>query len=58
VTVGNASAPTQFVGIPYGLVGVLQINYQVPAGIGIGTQPVVVTIGGVASAPASLNVTN
>jgi len=58
VTVGNASAPTQFVGIPYGLVGVLQINYQVPAGIGIGTQPVVVTVGGVASALASLNVTN
>jgi uncharacterized protein (TIGR03437 family) len=58
VTVGNVSAPTQFVGIPYGLVGVLQINYQVPVGIGIGTQPVVVTVGGAVSAPASLNVTN
>jgi len=58
VTVGGVQAPTQFVGIPYGLVGVTQINYQVPAGIGIGTQPVVVKVGGVSSAPASLNVTN
>jgi len=58
VTVGGVQAPTQFVGIPYGLVGVTQINYQVPTGIGIGTQPVVVKVGGVSSAPASLNVTN
>jgi uncharacterized protein (TIGR03437 family) len=58
VTVGGVQAPTQFVGIPYGLVGVTQINYQVPTGIGIGTQPVVVKVGSVSSAPASLNVTN
>jgi uncharacterized protein (TIGR03437 family) len=58
VTVGSVEAPTKFVGIPYGLVGVTQINYQIPAGIGIGTQPVVVIVGGVSSAPVTLTVTN
>ncbi len=58
VTVGGVQAPIQFIGIPYGLVGVTQVNYQIPTGIGIGTQPVVVTIGAVSSAPANLNVTN
>jgi uncharacterized protein (TIGR03437 family) len=58
VTVGNVPATIQFIGIPYGLVGVTQINYQVPANIGIGAQPVVVSVGGVASAPVTLRVTN
>jgi uncharacterized protein (TIGR03437 family) len=56
VTVGGVQAPVQFAGTPPGLVGVTQINYQVPAGTAIGAQPVVVTIGGVASAPATLQV--
>lgn len=58
VTVGGVRAIIQFIGIPSGLVGVTQINYQVPSGIGLGPQPVVVTIGGVVSAPANLTVTN
>jgi uncharacterized protein (TIGR03437 family) len=58
VTVGGVPASVQFIGIPSGLVGVTQVNYQVPTGIGLGTQPVVVTIGGVTSAPANLKVTN
>jgi uncharacterized protein (TIGR03437 family) len=58
VTVGGVQASIQFIGIPSGLVGVTQINYQVPSGIGLGAQPVAVTIGGVASAPAILTVTN
>jgi uncharacterized protein (TIGR03437 family) len=51
-------ASIQFIGIPSGLVGVTQINYQIPGGIGLGTQPVVVSIGGLLSAPANLTVTN
>jgi uncharacterized protein (TIGR03437 family) len=58
VTVAGVPASIQFIGIPSGLVGVTQINYQVPSGIGLGTQPVVVTIGAVTSAPANLTVTN
>jgi uncharacterized protein (TIGR03437 family) len=58
VTVGGVPATVTFVGIPYGLVGVTQINYQVPSGVAIGARPVVVSIGSVQSAPATLNVTN
>jgi uncharacterized protein (TIGR03437 family) len=57
VTVGDMTAPIQFAGIPWLLVGVVQINYQVPAQAPLGPQNVLVTIGGVASAPAKLNVT-
>jgi uncharacterized protein (TIGR03437 family) len=57
VTVGGASAPVQFAGIPSGLVGVVQINYQVPSGLTAGIQPVVVTIGSASSAEANLTVT-
>jgi uncharacterized protein (TIGR03437 family) len=58
VTVGGVPAATRFIGIPYGLVGVTQINFQVPAGVPAGAQPVVVTVGGVSSAPANLVITN
>jgi uncharacterized protein (TIGR03437 family) len=58
VRVGGVLATAQFVGIPYGLVGVTQINYQIPAGVGVGQQSVVVSVNGIASAPASLTVTN
>ena len=58
VTVAGVPASIQFIGIPNGLAGVTQINYQVPSGIGLGMQPVVVSVGGVSSAPAILTVTN
>jgi len=58
VTVGGARADTQFVGITPGLVGVVQINFQVPPATAPGTQAVVVTVYGIASEPALLNVTN
>jgi uncharacterized protein (TIGR03437 family) len=54
VTIGGARATIDFIGIPYGLVGVTQINVQIPNGIAAGAQPVVVTVGGVASAPATV----
>jgi adhesin/invasin len=56
VTVGGVTAPVQFIGITPGLVGVMQINYQIPTGIATGNRPVVVSIGGVASASATLTV--
>jgi len=58
VTIGGAAAPIDFIGIPAGLVGVMQINVTVPNGIPAGAEPVVVTVGGVASAPATITITN
>jgi len=57
ITVGGVDAITNFVGIPPGLVGVTQINFTIPPGAPLGPQPVVVTVGGVSSAPVTLNVT-
>jgi len=58
VTIGGVGAPLQFSGIAPGLVGVVQINFQIPNGTPLGAQPVVVTVGNVASPPVTLNVTN
>ncbi len=58
VTIGGTNAAIDFIGIPSGLVGVTQINVQVPNGIAAGLQPVVVTVGEVASAPATITITN
>jgi len=57
VTVAGELANIKFIGIPSGEVGATQINYQVPAGAPLGVQEVVVTVGGVASPPAKLTVT-
>lgn len=57
VSVGGVNAPIQFAGVPAGLVGVVQINYQVPATAPLGAQPVVVTVGGIPSNTATLTVT-
>jgi uncharacterized protein (TIGR03437 family) len=52
VTVGGINAPTTFVGIPSGLVGVTQINFTVPSTVPKGRQPVIVTVG-TTSTPAA-----
>jgi uncharacterized protein (TIGR03437 family) len=57
MTVAGQPATIVFYGIPVGLVGVTQINYVVPANTPAGVQQVVVTVGGVASQPANLTVT-
>jgi uncharacterized protein (TIGR03437 family) len=51
VTVGGVQALVQFYGITPGIVGMSQVNFIVPA-VSLGTQPVVVTVGGISSAPA------
>jgi uncharacterized protein (TIGR03437 family) len=56
VTVGGAPATIPFIGIPSGLVGVTQVNFTIPGTAPLGTQPIVVTVGGVASAPANFEV--
>jgi uncharacterized protein (TIGR03437 family) len=58
VSIGGAEANIDFIGIPSGLVGVTQINVQVPSGIAAGVQQVVVTVNGVASTPATITITN
>ena len=55
VTVGGVSAEVTFIGTPW-LVGVTQVNFTLAAGTPTGVQPVVVTIGGVSSAPQTLTV--
>lgn len=57
VTVGGVSAFVQFAGATPGVVGLTQINFAVPNSVAAGVQPVVVTVGGVASAPANITVT-
>jgi uncharacterized protein (TIGR03437 family) len=58
VTIGGVPATIDFIGNPVEVVGVTQINVQVPNGIATGVQPVVVTIGGVPSSPATITLTN
>jgi uncharacterized protein (TIGR03437 family) len=57
MTIGGVPVSPFFVGIPYGLVGVTQVNFTVPANAPLGLQPVIVTVGGVASKAVALNVT-
>jgi uncharacterized protein (TIGR03437 family) len=57
VTVGGTPALVQFAGLTPGVVGLIQVNFLVPQSVGPGTQPVVVTVNGVASAPANIAVT-
>jgi uncharacterized protein (TIGR03437 family) len=56
-SIGNVAGVIEFAGIPTTLVGVAQINLRVPTTAPLGTQPVVVTTGGIASAPAAIFVT-
>jgi uncharacterized protein (TIGR03437 family) len=58
VKVGGVTASTTFIGVPSWAVGVTQINFQVPSGVLAGRQPVVVSVNGVASTAAYVNVTN
>jgi len=56
VTVAGLPAAITYAGLPAGLVGVTQVNFTVPAGTPSGEQPVIVTVGGVASKAATLSV--
>jgi uncharacterized protein (TIGR03437 family) len=56
ISVGGVDATIEFVGVPSGLTGTTQINFMVPLTAPLGSQPVVVTVGGVPSAPVMLTV--
>jgi uncharacterized protein (TIGR03437 family) len=58
VTIGGMQATVVYSSLAYIYEGLTQINVFVPTGLTTGSQPVVVTVGGVASLPAQLNVTN
>jgi len=57
ITVGGVNAAIDFIGITSGLTGVTQVNFTVPVSAPVGSQDVVVTVGGAASAPVKLTVT-
>jgi uncharacterized protein (TIGR03437 family) len=56
VTVGGVPAQIAFAGIPPGLAGITQINFVIPTNAPLGVQPVVVTVGGIASPSAMITV--
>ncbi len=56
MTIGGVPATIEFIGVPNGLAGITQINFQVPSNAPKGLQPVVVTVGGVASVAANFTV--
>jgi uncharacterized protein (TIGR03437 family) len=56
VTVAGVSAPIQFAGNAPGLVGVIQVNFQIPSGVPTGAQQVVVSVGSIASPPVMLTI--
>ena len=55
-TVGGKAASVQYAGLVQGFVGLLQVNLQLPTGLGAGSFPLVLTIGGTASNSALLAV--
>lgn len=57
LTLGGTAITPFFCGIPTGQIGLYQINIQIPANVPPGTQPLVLTIGGVSSPPVNVTVT-
>jgi uncharacterized protein (TIGR03437 family) len=56
VTIGGVNAPVTFSGLAPGFVGLYQVNAMVASNTPTGNQPLVVSIGGVASPAANLPV--
>jgi len=57
LTVGGMPANIVFIGVPTGLAGVTQVNFTIPSGVAPGPQQVVLSVGGIASPPATITVT-
>jgi uncharacterized protein (TIGR03437 family) len=56
ITVGGQPAFIQFLGLTRQAVGLMQLNFTVPTTVPAGPQPVVVTVNGVSSPPATITV--
>jgi len=56
MTIGDVAAEVVFAGIPYGLVGVTQINFTVAPNTPVGTQRVVVKVGATESGGARIEI--
>ncbi len=56
VTIGGVAAPVVFSGLAPGFAAIYQINVTVPASIGAGLQPVIVSIGGQVSKASGITV--
>jgi minor extracellular serine protease Vpr len=56
ITVGGQTASIQYSGLAPNFVGLYQINFTVPQGVGTGQQPIICSIGGVTSKTAYLSV--
>ena len=57
MTIGGVSVSPLFAGIPSGIAGATQIDFQVPASVPAGDQKLIVTVGGVPAPPIILNIT-
>ena len=55
-TIGGVAARVLFGAIPYGLVGIMQVNLEVAPATPLGDQPLVITVAGVPSPPAYLTI--
>ena len=56
VFVAGVEASTVFVGIPYFLAGVTQVNFLVPPSTPVGTQPVEVRVAGIPAAQSVIDI--
>jgi len=57
LTVAGMPAKIVFIGVPFGLAGVTQVNFTIPSGVAPGPQQVVLTVGGITSQAAMITVT-
>ncbi len=55
-TVGGVNAPVTYAGLTAGLVGLLQVNLQIPSGLASGNYPLVITMNTTASNAATIAV--
>ena len=56
ITIGAVPATTLFAGIPHGLAGIAQINFQIPPDAPLGDQPLIVSVGDQNARPVRLTV--
>jgi uncharacterized protein (TIGR03437 family) len=56
-TVGGTAVPVKSAVLAPGLIGTVEVTFQIPANAALGTQDVVVAVGGIAAPPANITVT-